>query len=440
MQIDKIYLNNFKLFENKTINFSGKFSLIIGDNGVGKTSILEALSIGLGGFLAGIDGVRTRNIQLDEVRVIGQNVGDATYTSEPQFPCSVECTGKIYEKKISWKRSINKKDGRTDRINAKKVTTLAINLQKKITQHQDSNIILPIISYQGAGRLYSQKREKWINPFEKQELSRFMGYTDCLEAESNIKLFVNWLRKMTLISLQKKKPIGELDATLKAISTFMHGLVENEEEVSLFYDFEKEEVIVEIDDNQLPLRLMSSGYRSLIGMVADIAFRMALLNPQLKEKASQLTPGVVLIDELDLHLHPKWQWKIVEDLKRTFPLVQFIATTHSPIIVSSCKNGEIINITGDEYEKSQTFGWQVQDILSQVMGANNRSPIVEKNVNLYEKLYEKKLEGVLSEKESLKLVKLENELLSGLPESDPVVTLAKLNVIKNKALKVDENS
>ncbi|MGB6406045.1 MAG: AAA family ATPase, partial [Planococcus donghaensis] len=280
----------------------------------------------------------------------------------------------------------------------------------------------------------------WTNPFETKILSRFMGYTDCLEAESNIKLFVNWLRKMTLISLQKNKPIGELTATLEAISNFMKSLVGNNQEVSIFYDFERDEVIVELGDTQLPLRLMSSGYRSLIGMVADIAFRMSLLNPQLKEKASLLTPGVILIDELDLHLHPKWQWKIVEDLKRTFPNVQFIATTHAPIIISSCKNGEIINITGDKYEKSHNFGWQVKDVLSEIMDSDNRSPIMQEKISAYEKLYEKKMNESLNEQEKEMLISLEKEMLIKLPESDPIITLTKLNAIKNKVTKVDENS
>jgi len=175
-------------------------------------------------------------------------------------------------------------------------------------------------------------------------------------------------------------------------------------------------------------------------MVADIAFRMSLLNPQLKEKASLLTPGVVLIDELDLHLHPKWQWKIVEDLKRTFPKVQFIATTHAPIIISSCKNGEIINITGDKYEKSRNFGWQVQDVLSEIMESENRSPIMQEKIYTYEKLYEKKINESLTEHDNNIFMSLEKELIDMLPESDPIITLAKLNAIKNRVIKVDENS
>lgn len=438
MRINEIEITNFKSFEKKRLPFNSSFSLIIGDNGTGKTSVLEALSIGLGGYLAGIDGITNRNIQMDEVRTASIKQGDATVTTEPQFPCSIRCEGIIHDRHFTWERSVHKKEGRTNRTKAKDVIQHATQVQQEITQSQNQDIILPIISYQSAGRLFSQKKEKWINPFEKQNLSRFTGYMDCLEAESNIKLFINWLRRMTLIELQKNIKIGELSATKTAIETFMQGLGEEGDRVTVTYDFELEEVIVLVGEQQMPLRLMSSGYRSVIGMVADLAFRMALLNPQLRENAVQETPGVVLIDELDLHLHPKWQWNIVEDLKRTFPKIQFIATTHAPIIIASCKEGEIIRLaeeaTEDIIVHPSAYGWQVEDILDQVMDSQNRAPSVERKIKEVEKLYAKKMEQRLNKEDQQKLRKLEKELKLLLPEEDPAVTLAKLNAIENKLI------
>lgn len=421
------------MFEEKVLSFEGNFSLIVGDNGTGKTSILESLSIGLGGFLAGIDGARPRNIHLDEVRLSGKLEGEGTYTTEYQFPCDIDCIGLADGQRLQWKRSLNKKDGRTDRVNARSIIEVATNLQQTVVKQGEAQIILPVLSYQAAGRLHSQKREKWTNPFDTpQSLSRFMGYTDCLEAESNIKLFVNWFRKMTLISLQKRRPIGELDATVAAVSNFMKSLMDVEEELSISYSFELDEVVVQIGERELPLRLMSSGYRSLIGMVADIAFRISLLNPHLKSEATQLTPGVVLIDELDLHLHPKWQWKIVDALKTTFPQVQFIATTHAPIIIASCKHGEVIQIKEDLDEKSQNYGWQVQDVLKDVMHVNNRSKAMQRKIDQYEQLVSRKMAGLLLTTEEKLLEELELELIEMLPERDPAVTLAKLQAMHNK--------
>ena len=75
----------------------------------------------------------------------------------------------------------------------------------------------------------------------------------------------------------------------------------------------------------------------------DIAFRMAVLNP-FKLEAIAETCGIVLIDELDMHLHPKWQWRVIDALRGTFPKLQFIAATHSPILFASAKNVWLIDI------------------------------------------------------------------------------------------------
>lgn len=95
-----------------------------------------------------------------------------------------------------------------------------------------------------------------------------------------------------------------------------------------------------VDGRTVAFSELSDGYRNIVAMVADLAIKMVMLNPHLAKDALSKTPGVVLIDELDLHLHPKWQRRVVEDLRRTFPRVQFICTTHSPFIVQSLRSGE----------------------------------------------------------------------------------------------------
>jgi predicted ATP-binding protein involved in virulence len=83
-------------------------------------------------------------------------------------------------------------------------------------------------------------------------------------------------------------------------------------------------------------------------LFCDIARRAAILNPHLGGDASSKTKGVILIDELDLHLHPKWQRRIIEDLRRVFPNVQFICTTHSPFLIQSLRSSEeLIMLDGE---------------------------------------------------------------------------------------------
>ena len=80
---------------------------------------------------------------------------------------------------------------------------------------------------------------------------------------------------------------------------------------------------------------LSDGFRSILSMVADLAYRMVRLNPFLGRRAILDTPGIVLIDEIDMHLHPSWQQTVLLDLQKAFPKVQFIVTTHSPQVLGS---------------------------------------------------------------------------------------------------------
>ena len=127
------------------------------------------------------------------------------------------------------------------------------------------------------------------------------------------------------------------------------------------------------EEEILPTRLLSDGIKGVLGLVADIAYRMALLNPQLLHRINE-TPGVVLIDEIDMHLHPSWQKTIINDLKDAFPNVQFIFTTHSPSILSNVYQEHILIL--DEYKvyhpTDKTYGRDVDSILKQLMEVDVR--------------------------------------------------------------------
>ncbi len=443
MKIKSIHIKNFKGFKERTFNFEGNFTLLIGDNGTGKTSILESLSVGLGGFLAGLDGVNSRNILPDEVRKETQLYGDATFTTEPQFPVIISCIAEINHEQFQWNRTLNLPKGNTTRRGASNIIKYARSLQNKIQKEKDQNVVLPVMGYYSAARMWSQKRKKWIDPFEKEDVSRFLGYTDCLDLESNNKFFVRWFRRMTLIQLQKKKKIGELDAVLEAIQTCFKG-IHNEQDVNITYDFEEQEVMVEIGNERVPLRMMSAGYRSMIGMVADLAYRMALLNPQLKENATK-APGVVLIDEIDLHLHPKWQWRVIKDLKRVFPKVHFIVTTHSPIIIASNEDNEIIRLYKDDGQikfdvPKAPFGMLMEDVLTDIMHADSRSPEVQATIERVRQLFLKRLNRALTTEEKAELEELIYFLESHLPEDDPAVILAKMDAIEEELLGSDSDA
>lgn len=357
MVIKKIEIENFKGIENIKFEFDEKFNLIAGNNGTGKTSALEAIIVALGAFLSGIDGVKSIHFTKDEIRREKELLGDGSTNVKYKTPVSVKCElildGKVFE---FTRRKVSVKSSRST-IEPRDICRKAGELMA------DSNSILPIISYQSFSRIANQKRDKWSNSFG-DDFSRSVGYTDCLEDASNTKMLQNWCKKMEEISWQLDKRIAEYEAVKKAVSKFMSIMLEDNC-IRVYYDKRADELMYSNSKEDLPIRILSSGFRTLIGMVYDISYRMAILNPNLRMNIVDETPGIVLIDEIDMHLHPKWQWRISEALKETFPNVQFITTTHSPIVLSSCKNDRIILLDNDEnnsleieYEISKK-GWQI---------------------------------------------------------------------------------
>lgn len=443
MQIDKIYIRNFKMFKDKVVHLDKQFTLIIGENGTGKTTLLEAIRVGAGVFLAGIDGITTRNFQMEDIRAEWEIIGDATKVKNLQFPAIIDCTGTIGGQSFNWRVTKESQKGRTTRSQAREFIDYAKTICQEIVTNNNQSVTLPVISYFSVGRLFEQDKSTWVKPYQKEDLTRFYGYKDCLDSKSNIKLFVSWFRKMEMIRIQKNKQIGELNAVKQAVVELIQLLFADEEEIAFFYDFEEEEVVVEIGNKRDTLRIMSSGYRTVIGMVADIAYRMALLNPHLREKAVKQTPGVVLIDELDLHLHPKWQWNIIHCLKTVFPNVQFIATTHAPIVISSSPDSAIIDMhehSEDEIEITQKppYGWLMEDILTDKMDTHGRSREIERMIRLVQIWQVKKLNGTLSEQELLLLKDTVRTLSQWLPESDPAVMLTRVGAITESAGGLDD--
>jgi predicted ATP-binding protein involved in virulence len=237
------------------------------------------------------------------------------------------------------RRELTGKGGRTTRTDASNLINFAKKIQKKVDKGED--IILPVIAYYGTGRLWLKKRERGVKTLKPG--SRMTGYIDCLDAASNQKLMLSWFKTMEIAQIQRNEPMRGLRAVKEAIANCIDYCN------TVKYDVLEDDLIITLKNGKnLPFRMLSDGVRNMLGMVADIAYRTAVLNPQLEDKAVTETPGIVLIDEIDLHLHPKWQRKVVDDLKRTFPKIQFIATTHSPFIIQSLKEGELINLDKPE--------------------------------------------------------------------------------------------
>lgn len=198
MKLKSVKIRNFRGIEEWNITFEPGFNLIKGENGKGKTSVLEAIAVGLGGFVAGLEGVATRHISRDEIRQVYFTMGDGSYDKKVVVPTEVylqaELDGEIY----NWQR------GRND-IKASRSTIQPRDIcQKAGLMANEENKELPILTYLGAGRVWSQRRDRVENIFRKQYF-RTAGYTDALHDASNIKLLLNWCVKMEQVAWQKER-------------------------------------------------------------------------------------------------------------------------------------------------------------------------------------------------------------------------------------------
>lgn len=423
MVLDKIHIMNFKGIEDAEFQFDSDFNLIIGNNGTGKTSILEAVSVGLGAFLAGIDGLRGIHFSSDEIRRENELLGEGSNNIIYRTPTSVECHVILNHEDFYYKRQKKSVKSSRSTIEPRDICKAAAALT------QNSKSILPVISYQGISRISDQKRDKWKDVFE-DDFSRVVGYTDCLDEASNTKLLTNWFRRMEQVSWQRGKRIGEYEAVKRAVETFMNQMMDADD-ITVFYDKRTEELVYRSKEEELPLRLLSSGFRTLVGMVLDISYRMAILNPFLLDDLVNQTPGIVLIDEIDMHLHPRWQWNVVKALKLTFPKVQFIVTTHSPIVIASCKDEKLIVLNQSlmdkqtaklefSYDKS-VQGWQVDDVLEDIMNTGNRDPETIEKLSRLRTLAVKARREQISDEERSEYQKIKEELKESLPEDDTIV-------------------
>lgn len=140
-------------------------------------------------------------------------------------------------------------------------------------------------------------------------------------------------------------------------------------------------VMTNADGVDLQIDQLSGGYKavlSVIADIADIAKRLSMANPDSQNPLEE--DAVILIDELDLHLHPKWQKEIVDDLKRTFPNCQFIVSTHSPFVIQSLNAEELFDIKTMQYaeEEGSYKGWSIEAIQEHKMGVEPSSRCVSR--------------------------------------------------------------
>lgn len=370
MRIDRIKLNNYKRFGAFEVALDPQFNLFVGDNASGKTTILDAITVGLDSWFIGMKGVQgIGSIDQEEVHVVAYPHGDVV-SFEKQFPAQVECEGVVMGRQTSWSRELARDHGRTTTVGAKDLSAIAAEADEMVRQGKP--VTLPLVCTYGTERLWfespQRKRASKKEP-ARQYPSRFDGYRNCTAFEIQETDLLKWIRAEVSASQQRRSETTALTVIKAAIVE----CVEDAEDV--YYDERYQELIVVMKDmGPQMFSNLSDGQRVMLTLIGDLARRALTLNPHLEMSVLTQSPGVVSIDELDLHLHPRWQRRVIHDLKRTFPMVQFIATTHSPQLVGEALPHEIRVLEGNAATTpSRSFGVDSSRILEEVMHVSRRN-------------------------------------------------------------------
>jgi predicted ATP-binding protein involved in virulence len=342
MQVNRITIKNFRnIGDEVTYRLNEKFTAIIGINGKGKSTILTAMKIAVGTYFLGIPEVPKRHIWESEIR--RKDFG--SYLSRVT-PTVIKAEGTIDGRALEkpWTRRIPEGGLKTtsNKEDVGEIRELANNKYKAI-QNGEKNIDNPVIAFLGTGRLYGPTRNTiGLGHYVGRDIFR-LGYYNWSDLQYSTYNYMNWLNSHRFM-VKDKRESPELE-----IAFYNAIKISNPYITELDYDGKELRLKVrmvkgEPETPYLPLSLHSDGVINHTGMVAELAYRCIMLNAHNGINAINNSRGVVMIDELDLHLHPNWQRHVVDDLKNAFPNIQFIVTTHSPYIVQSLDGGELINL------------------------------------------------------------------------------------------------
>ncbi len=388
-RLTRLRLENFRSFQACELDLRPDLTVLVAENGQGKTALLEAIAIAFDAIFAPITNrKRSTGFARTDIRRIQGEGGFMI----PQPSVSFFAKGSLAGREIGWSRTLDSsKKARTDWGGLKELESLLDEWSSDLQQKNPSSQTFPLAVYYGTSRVLGNRDKSARNSYDRPDHTRSSAYANALSSTSSFADFAAWYEGMMKRIRFTTQANFHLVAQIAAVRTAINEVLRPTDWSNIDWVFPEDSreetnhepgyLSVEHPTNgKLPVSLLSDGVRNMIAMVADLAYRCVLLNPHLRGKAALETPGILLVDEIDLHLHPRWQQLVVESLRNAFPCFQLVLSTHSPHLLSTVAV-ESIRVIGSNSRIStpdyQTLGNESADILARTMGVNPTPQVEE---------------------------------------------------------------
>lgn len=392
--------------------------ILLGDNGFGKTTILDAMATIMAPYSAQFPGIADYQLSDLDVHINRQGRRAKFLTVEAELS-----DNGIVMRSVRYRKGTQT----PPKANYEQMKQMAI-AKKNAILAGEPNVELPLFAYYGTGRGQFQVPER-RRGFQ-QAFERWDCYKSAINPETDFKRFFGWFDLMEdqerrdrekLRDFNYKSPV--LNAVRRALSEIVTSY-RNPRIETRPLRFIMDRVDQDGSTHELRIEQLSEGYKIVIAMVADLAARMAEANPDMDNPLN--STGIVLIDEVDLHLHPRWQRDILSQLTKVFPNIQFVVSTHSPVIVvGAAEIAQVINLNKINEDENLIYDHTYisnvgQVLLSDLFGLNYLySPEWDEKIEERNSLLSKQ---ELTEDEKKRLAELDEEMkgLTAIPNSNAV--------------------
>jgi predicted ATP-binding protein involved in virulence len=449
MQIKKLLLRDFRCFDEFTIEFSEKHQIhvLIAENMVGKSAVMAALRLAANTYTSGLK--TEKQLQISDHRIIGHNpIADITPDVSIHIIANI-FTSHNTTTESTWLKYKTKPHGEKTKVEIIKGPDPRKESKLVNRLVAEGKAVQPLFGYIGTEYIHvaSSDTVSWEVNGKSTD-----GYKGCFEDKSIKNFLFRWLGRMDSIvaEMSRKSIIAESygDIPANAISVFQEAvksILADVEVIEWSADLKQPTVKLKNGDIR-PFSLLSDGYRYLILLAGELATRAFILNKHLGRDVLQQIHGVVLIDEFGIHLHPALQNDALIRLQQTFPLVQFIVSTHSPLLVNGLKKEQVHILTTDKagkrivtHPEEDIIGLGANEILTKIFGLESTMD----NTFLqwddqYKELFAKKSQRELSEGEAAEFemlakklapLRLDPAIAPSLIAEDPITAMVKDKLI-----------